>query len=399
MRIVMRIICAIALLLGIGMYTYGEVDATPSAEFLNHVSQIILVGVATPDPTTAGSINIQVSRVLKGQELLHSNTLTLGGIRTTGECGIPPNTQPVTAIWFLSSSPSGALIFAQSPRSQSCHPFANDFEVQAGPLASKWQYPDSTPAKDKLAYELAASIEANNGNGPYALILNAQLLKGVSKEIGTDIYGKLAADGSESLHFLGLLGLVQLADAPSVQNLASNVSILEQTKARTFLMKNGKQVPITYGAEQSNGSTRAPEIAQSVFSLKSTDDRVVNALGRILQDAKTLQIKYAAAQALQNIHTPLAVSFLAPLLSSEDRQLRSFAVGGLSCFANGVAVVDLSVPGGGISLSNNGPFKTTDTVAHFAMGEMTISKHPDYYLSYWKSWWADNAASVQAQSN
>jgi hypothetical protein len=399
MRIVKQRIYIIALLLGIGTYTYGEVDAIPSVEFLNHTSQIILVGVATPDPTIAGSINIQVLRVLKGQQLLHSDTLTLGGIRTTGECGIPPNAQPVTAIWFLSSSPSGALVLAQSPRSQSCHPFANDFEVEAGSLSSKWQYPDSIPAKDKLAYELAASIEANNGDGPYALILNAQLLRGVSKETGTDIYSKLAADGSGSLHFLGLLGLVQLADAPSVQTLASNVSVLEQTKARTFLMKNGKQVPITYGTEKSNVSTRAPEIAQSIFSLKSTDDALVNALGRILQDATALQIKYATAEALQNIHTPLALSFLAPLLNSEDKQLRSFAIGGLSCFANSVPVVDLSTPGGGISLGNKGPFKTTDTIAHFAMGEMTISKRPDYYLSYWKSWWVNNAASVQTQTH
>jgi len=83
-------------------------------------------------------------------------------------------------------------------------------------------------------------------------------------------------------------------------------------------------------------------------------------------------------------------------LNSDDPQIRAFAIGGLSCFANGVPPIDLSAKVSGITLSGTSPFKTTETVSHFAMGKRTIEQREPYFLDYWHAWWSANGPSITA---
>ncbi len=378
-----------------------SVEGVPSVNFLDHMADVIVVGSATPVAVSPGSsqLSIEVVRVIKGRKLLAANNIVVDITSASAECKVSATSQPVTAIWFLKALPSGGLALADSPRSQSCHPFQTEYEASSGPLPSKWTYPDGASAKDKLAYELAASIESHDGNGPYALVLNPQLLRGVSKESGGDIYRKLELDGTSSLQLIGILGLARQGDIPAIQNLASNITALEQMKARQFYVRNNVQIPITYSDINSTAQTRDAEIAKSVALITSQSVAAVSSLGKILQTTSSKLIRYASARALQNIHTALALSFLAPLLDDADSQLRAYAIGGLSCFANAVPVIDSSIPGNGLTLGGTGSYKTTDTLSHFAMGVETIAQRPDYFLNFWRSWWATNSASVGVQAS
>jgi hypothetical protein len=85
-------------------------------------------------------------------------------------------------------------------------------------------------------------------------------------------------------------------------------------------------------------------------------------------------------------------------LNSDDPQLRAFAIVGLSCFANGVPTIDLSAKVTGITLSGTSPFKTTETLSHFAMGKRTIEQQEPYFLDYWHSWWSANGPSINAKA-
>ena len=110
-------------------------------------------------------------------------------------------------------------------------------------------------------------------------------------------------------------------------------------------------------------------------------------------------MQLAAATALRNMHTPQAVTLLAPYLSSSSLDLRDEAIAALSCFANGTPAIDhRTKPGTPISFASNSPYQTTDTLTHFAIGARTINPNASYYQAFWTQWWTDNAATVSGSN-
>jgi hypothetical protein len=102
--------------------------------------------------------------------------------------------------------------------------------------------------------------------------------------------------------------------------------------------------------------------------------------------------------ALPHCHPPRrwAAAFLATLLSDPNATLRVEAVGGMSAFANGLPI---QTPAGvasmaALQLPASAPYKTPETVAHFAMGSTAIEANEASYVSFWKGWWAQNRASL-----
>jgi hypothetical protein len=79
---------------------------------------------------------------------------------------------------------------------------------------------------------------------------------------------------------------------------------------------------------------------------------------------------------LASIHTIAALPFLAALLDGPDPALRVEAIGGLGAFANGLPIqTTQGIP----SLSYlqpgaNAPYRTSDTVRYFVMGNKPSSR-------------------------
>jgi hypothetical protein len=88
--------------------------------------------------------------------------------------------------------------------------------------------------------------------------------------------------------------------------------------------------------------------------------------------------------------------YLAALLDDPDPDLRVEAVGGIGAFANGLPVQTAASLASMSYLqpSSNAPYRTADTVAHFAMGTRAIEKDEASYVAFWKSWWDQNRARL-----
>ncbi|HZC43659.1 MAG TPA: HEAT repeat domain-containing protein, partial [Acidobacteriaceae bacterium] len=198
-------------------------------------------------------------------------------------------------------------------------------------------------------------------------------------------------------HFTGLLGLVKQGDTSVLDEVTNNMAQFAETPITSSSSVNGQTTSVAIRDENGAIATQIGPIAVSIDQIVDSGAATVNALGNLLQLQNSPQsVRYAAAHALTNIHTGAAVTYLAPLLDSDDPQLRADAIGGIACFANGVPVINPAKPGGGLDINENGPFRTDATMSHFAMGIMTISQKEAYYLNYWRGWWSANGAAVQA---
>jgi hypothetical protein len=282
-----------------------------------------------------------------------------------------------------------------TPKSQSCHPFSNDYEVPSGSLSAQWTYPSSLSPKDKLAYELAASFDAHQGTGPYVFAINQLVLGSVGESAGADIHRKLAASSISGVSMLGRLGLIHEGNPGQLQALSENGTALSAVPITSSFAKGNRTLTVSH---PKGYDTYEFLIARNVESITNGNTSTVGELGKLLRTSSSGRIKFAAARALQKIHTPLAVTFLAPLLWDKDPALRAEAIGGLACFANNMPIIDYTKPSSGINLNLAGPYKSQATVDHFTIGTQTISQDEAYYLDFWRTWWSTNGASVSASA-
>jgi hypothetical protein len=111
---------------------------------------------------------------------------------------------------------------------------------------------------------------------------------------------------------------------------------------------------------------------------------------------QSLAFRQASAHALAAIHTTAALPYLGLLLSDPDATLRAEGIGGMAAFANGLSTqTNAAVPSlAHMQLPANAPYRTSDTIAHFALGSQTIERREEFYLSFWKQWWSKNQASL-----
>ena len=139
------------------------------------------------------------------------------------KCPVFTDNQQVSALWFLQqSTKANGFILMDYPRYPRCHPTASGYDIPAGSLSPQWRYPADISVAGKLGYELAASIEAHNGVGPYALVLNANLLQGMSDADLEKIYDRFAASDQPALSSLGSIGLLRLGDAATLSALTTS---------------------------------------------------------------------------------------------------------------------------------------------------------------------------------
>lgn len=358
-------------------------------------SEIIVTGLSSPDKISGSastSFTIQIDRVIKGN-VTAGEVLSITDDSPKPDCDLRALQNPAYALWFLNSLPGGRYKLVPSLRTQRCDRALGPFEITPGPLPNEWSYDEGTQIEDKLAFELAASFAAHKGDGPWEFIRNPFLLTGASSSALHDIYTKFNDSSLSHIHLEGVLGLARMGDPSTLFFVQNNLTRLSNTELRSTGIANGHEIPIRYGKSGAERRTYAHLLEDAIRGISDPINPTVLALGDLL-NSSSLSIRRAAAQALQNIHTPLAVQELAPLLQDADRDLRTYAIGGIACYANGCPPINSNGNYVGPDLMQPSPYKNHETLMHFAMGTQAISLKEDYYLEYWRKWWAENAASV-----
>jgi len=131
---------------------------------------------------------------------------------------------------------------------------------------------------------------------------------------------------------------------------------------------------------------------------RAADQGSVTALGQAASDSAnpSSAFREAAAHALAAIHTLPTLPYLAALLDDTDAAQRVEAIGGMGAFANGLpSQTAAGVPSlAHLQLAQSAPFRTGDTMAHFALGSQAIEKNEGTYLSFWSQWWSQNRTNL-----
>jgi len=374
---------------------FGQVDVVPSVSFLNFISDAIVVGRGSINVLDSNSslLKIDVHRVVKHGKVSVPNIITIPILTDDTSCQAVRDVTPATEIFFLKETPDGQLALSVSPNSQRCNPLADGYDVPDGPISARWAYTDQLPASDRLAYELAATVEAHNGVGPYAFVLNANILSGVSDTGAKYIYNTMSGSPISSLRMLGTLGLVRIGDPGTLQALVNkpeaylNVAIPSQIYVGQSLLTTASQQPT---------ATFEGQFIQAVAAITNQNTETIAQLSNLLAQNTYTGLRLAAAKALRNMHTPKATFVLGPYLWDKSEDVRDEALAGVACFANGVPSIDNEKHPTPLDLNQPGSFKTNATLMHFAVGTQTIRPRESFYLEFWRQWWTSNGTKVES---
>jgi hypothetical protein len=346
---------------------YGTLISWRPLLDLEQSADLIVVATANAGSQTSDAVSfkLQVHRVLKGDAIVGglisadwpkgANALAGGASSIAG-----------TGLWFLQRSSSGWILL---PIMQGTALFNRTFIPEpSGPILSAYSYDPTAPLSDKVASEVCAAIEGANGGGHELADLQFDLDK-LASPVVMVLYQRMSAANSAEQKILGLSGLIRGGNTVALR------SAIQATSALT------------------NPSVEYGVLLRSIQDeYRAVDSVSVAALGQAAVNSSLRpDFRRSAAHALRAIHTIEAVPFLATLLDDPDANLQTEGVGGLASFANGLPV---QTTAGVASLSylhspESAPYKTTDTVANFAMGEAAIR-----YLSFWKSWWSQNRTAL-----
>jgi hypothetical protein len=337
---------------------------------------LIAVGSIVEGRGTAADADftVRIARVLKGDAGLAGKDLLVRWALDTSysagprDSGAASPLASVSGLWFLQHN-SGPWVVV--PVMQGGIFFSQTFiRLPAGDIAGAYSYSPAAPLADKVASEISAAIEFGNpsGNGLDTLFF------GILDELGSPVlqvlYHRLAAANSPNLRALGLSGLIRNGDPAALQ------AALEQSSSFSRLRENNALV----------------QSIRDVF--RSTDPAAIAILGRMAVDSKAVAagMREASAHALRSIHSVAALPYLAQLLDDPDADLRGEGVGGLAAFANGLPVqTNANVANFGyLRSADQAPYKTEETMRHFAMGRQAIQQKEQEYLVFWKSWWAEH---------
>jgi hypothetical protein len=376
-RILLAFVFILAAVTFTCMPTLGEPDTIPSLTDLAKMSDVIVVGEIEIDSGDSQFV-LKVARGLKGSISGGQYSLSMP---SCGRSGIPSSNGATYGVWFLTRKDGATLGFPRSPRVQVCPTVQSLIALPPGALPGKWSYaPDLTP-QDKLAYELAYAVDTSKGNLPELLQINGDAFHGASPMTLLRVMNQLSESADQTAKDIALRGLVGLGDPSAIQ----------------AVHRQRRMAPsASTGAAAANNRLAA----DSIRRITAADDGTINALSAIATDSSVdIQMRVAAAEALRNIHSPLALETLGPMLNDENSLLRDEAIAGIACFANGVPPLNIATGTRSPDLSHPGPFTNAKTLSHFAFGESTIAPREPYFLNYWREWWLEYSSGVLSVSS
>jgi hypothetical protein len=328
---------------------------------LQQNADLIVIGSASDGIRAGDNLNftIQVNRVVKGDL---TPGIPIPAIWQSNNPGVANG----HGLWFLKRSTGGwSVLPVQSGWAQ----FKDVFiPVPTGPLPDAYAYDPTASVPDKVASEISAAIEGVPGLGLLPG-LHADLLDQLNSPVIHVLYRRLSVSSSIQQRILGLSGLIR----------SGNTSALHSA--------------IEAAPELSSSTVEYGILLLSIRDgFRSGDASSVVILGQAaVNTSLRVDFRQSAAHALRGIHTKDALPYLATLLYDPDIELQAEAVGGLASFANGLPIqTTAGVPSlSYLQLPDRAPYKTEDTVAHFALGDASIR-----YLSYWKTWWSQNKTAL-----
>jgi len=357
----------------------GGLVAPRSVLDLEQTADLVVVGAAQGAFTvgTASSFSVQVSRVIKGDPTLAGNIIPVywtGVPVTVGLSGTA--TASGSGLWFLQrgSSSSGWLLL---PVIQGAVPLSMTyFPTGLSPVLSAYAYGSAASVSDKIASELCSAIESAPGGFGFAFpdAIYAGLDE-LQSPVGALFYQRMSSSSSVRQRIIGLSGLIRQDNEPALKAAVQGVSTFNAYALETSILQ------------------------QSIRDyFRGTDANSIATLGQAAIDSTNpaLSFREAVAHALSAIHTASSLPYLAALLEDGDSNLRVEAVGGIASFANGLsAQTAAGIPSlASLQLPPAAPYRTPETMAHFALGSRAIEQNEAAYLSFWKRWWADHRADL-----
>jgi hypothetical protein len=186
------------------------------------------------------------------------------------------------------------------------------------------------------------------------------------------------------------------------RRMSESVSPANRIWGLSGLIRNGSAVALSAAAQMASASQGAIEYGTLLSSVRgdfrATDANSIAELGRIASDSPNLDplFREAAAHALASIHSRETLPYLAKLLDDPDALLRVEGLGGLGSFANGTPMQTRASTASlaYLQLSGEGPYRTPETIANFALGSPAIERDEQRYLAFWKDWWSSHRASL-----
>jgi hypothetical protein len=322
-------------------------------------SDAIVVGTqsAVARSGDAVTFNLAVERVFKGN-LGVGSVVGVTWSSTRSAAAHWAGSPSYRGIWFLQQAPGGGWACIPAASIGNRTTVADlPFPVSTGPLPAALAYdPSNTALTDQLALEIAATQPANP-----AVVLYA--LAGGSSASALQALRYVAANRSGDLGLIGLAGLIEQNDVPTMLQVEQMAGALDMT---------------SYGA-------RALAASISIV-FRNPDPSGVASLGRIATSPTApAKLQEAATEALRAIHSPAALPYLGLLVTSNSASLQLPAAQGISYFVNGVGVV---TPQSAASMSYLGSgqpsvYYTADTKSH--LGYRTGQEAS--FIAYWQGWW------------
>jgi hypothetical protein len=271
-------------------------------------ADLIAVGSIVDGSETGAtaSFTLRIARVLKGDPSLAGKDLLAewalaGGLRPAGS---PAPLAPENGLWFLQRQPGA---WAVVPAMQGDIRFFQTFvSVPAGGIPAAYSYAAEAPLADKLASEIGAATEADNGGGTDTQMLFWGTLDDLKSAVLQVMYHRLANSSSPNARALGLAGLIRNGDTTALAIAYQQNAVFSNPNDFLLLLA-----------------------IRDAF--RTTDPDAIATLGQVAVDSKsvTASMRQACAHALASIHTKDALPYLAQLFddgqSFEKRRRPAFS--------------------------------------------------------------------------
>jgi hypothetical protein len=262
------------------------------------------------------------------------------------------SSSPLRGLFFLKDAGAGGLQII--PVTSGGDDVSNAFFLRSVGLVT---YSSADTVLDKTFRELA--LAGTQGDSTALSSLLGTVREAKSRPPATrDVCLQLAAAPLTAANTVGTKCLLTLGDVQALSSVTANQDVLFQSDA-------GVSVSRFVGEDFTN-----------------TDPSAITMLGDMIRTSRHPELQQAAARALARMHTRPSLPYLAGILTSSDVKLVTFAVGGLSMFANNVPI--------GTNETVPGPYRTAETIAHSTMDERLVQAKPSYYVAFWQQWWQQN---------
>jgi hypothetical protein len=360
---------------------HAGISAHRSIQDLAQTADVIVLGSASGTLVwgSGADFSLTVARVVKGPSAIAGTPITVRWDMGPNGLLVQPGTAAPVAgngIWFLRNNGGSWSLL---PVEQGSITFKETYyPAPLSPLPAVYAYASTAPVPDKVASEVGAAIEALSGNfsEPLYGLLRGRLLDQLNSPVTGVLYRRLANSASVPQQILGLAGLIRIGAFSGIASAAS-------FSAGSFSSHALEYGILLSAIRDEARPTDAPSIA--LLGKAATD-----------QNNPNTALREAAAHALASVHSATTLPYLAALLQDSNTALRVEGVRGMAAFANGLPVqtsaqvASLSY----LQLPASAPYRTADTMAHFAMGSTAIERNEASYLSFWQQWWQQNQASL-----